>query len=341
MAHRTLLILPDDTGKQIVDLINNAKKSLRIKMFIFTDPELMNAVIAAKKRGVEVKVMLNPARRNGVEENDETRKTFAAAGIDVHDSNPTFGITHEKSMVVDDEVAVVHSLNWDTKNLTESRDYAIITSHKHEVAEIAAVFDADWNRKDYDTAHDSKLIWCKGNGRTRFAELIDAAKETLFVQNERYQDSVIIEHLVRAAVRGVKVHIMAKKPHSLKPEKMIEGVGGLRILNDVGIKIHKLKNLKLHGKMIIADGTTAIIGSINYAPGSFDDRRELSIETHDKDIIDRLQKTAQHDWENSHPIDLTDAGLLKDLEGHNVGSSEGLALEVDDKAVKHHKHNDK
>ena len=40
--------------------------------------------------------------------------------------------------------------------------------------------------------------------------LIDGAKHTLFVQNERYQDSVIIERLVRAKVRGVKVHIMAR-----------------------------------------------------------------------------------------------------------------------------------
>lgn len=49
-------------------------------------------------------------------------------------------------------------------------------------------------------------------------------------------------------------------------------------MDDVGIKIHKLKHLKLHGKMMLADGLRAIVGSINLAPGSFDDRRELAIE---------------------------------------------------------------
>ncbi len=47
-------------------------------------------------------------------------------------------------MVVDDETAFVKSLNWETKNLTETRDYAIVTSHAHEVAEIIECFEADW-----------------------------------------------------------------------------------------------------------------------------------------------------------------------------------------------------
>ena len=67
----------------------------------------------------------------------------------------------------------------------------------------------------------------------------------------------------------------------MKKEKLVEGVGGLRIMHDVGIKIHKLKHLKLHAKMLLADGKRAIVGSINLAPGSFDSRRELAIEVDD------------------------------------------------------------
>ncbi len=86
-------------------------------------------------------------------------------------------------------------------------------------------------------------------------------------------------------MRGVKVHVMARPPHTLKKEKLIEGVGGLRIMDDVGIKVHKLKHLKLHGKMLLADGLRAIVGSINLAPGSFDSRRELAIEVHDDEVV--------------------------------------------------------
>ncbi|HLA59838.1 MAG TPA: phospholipase D-like domain-containing protein, partial [Puia sp.] len=235
---RTIIILPDDTKKPIVDAIEAAKSSIKIKMFVFSDPDLINAVIAAKKRGIDVQVMLNPARRSGEEENAETRKSLEEAGIDVRDSNPKFGLTHEKSMVIDDNVAFIKSLNWATKNLTVTRDYAITTSHKHEVDEVISCFLADWNRTDFDPGEHAHMIWCTGNGRDRIARFIDEAKHTLFVENERYQDSVIIERLVRAATRGVKVHVMARPPHSLKKDKLVEAVGGLRIMDDVGIKIH-------------------------------------------------------------------------------------------------------
>ena len=66
---RILIVLPDDSGKPIFDAINAATKSLRIKMFLFSDPMLLAAVIAAHHRGVKVRVMLNPARRGGARRN--------------------------------------------------------------------------------------------------------------------------------------------------------------------------------------------------------------------------------------------------------------------------------
>jgi len=104
----------------------------------------------------------------------------------------------------------------------------------------------------------------------------------------------------------------------------------------VGIKIHKLRHLKLHGKMLLADGCRAIIGSINLSPGSFDHRRELAIEVHDEDVIDRLKKIAHHDWDNSHTMDLSDEGLFDDLENRGEGGSEKLVLDDDSKKKKHH-----
>jgi len=311
---RSLIVLPDDSAKPIVDAIDGASRTLRVKMFIFSDPSLLKAVIAAKRRGVKVRVMLNPARRSGEHENDATRQTLEQADIDVKDANPAFDLTHEKSMVIDEETAFVKSLNWATKNLTETRDYAVVTTRGLDVAEIIECFEADWHRHTFDPHRKSHLVWCPGVGRDRICHFIDEARHRLFVQNERYQDSVIIERLVRAAQRGVTVHIMVRPPHTLKREKLVEGVGGLRILDDVGIKIHKLKHLKLHGKMLLSDGVAAIVGSINFAAGSLDGRRELAIEVRDDEVVERLHKVARHDWEHSHPLDLSDEGLLADLQ---------------------------
>jgi cardiolipin synthase A/B len=175
-------------------------------------------------------------------------------------------------------------------------------------------------------------VWCPG-GRERTARLIDEAKHTLFLQNERYQDTIIIEHLVRATRRGVKVHVMARPPHTLKKEKLVEGVGGLRIMNDVGIKVHKLKQLRLHAKVLIADGVAAMVGSINLTPGSFDTRRELAIVVRDDDVVDQLEKIVHHDWKHSHPLDLSDEGLLADLEDR-IDDAEQLGI-VDARGAEH------
>lgn len=331
---RSLIVMPDDSAKPILDAINAATKSLRVKMFLFSDPSLLKAVMDAQSRGVNVRVMLNPARRDGESENKDTHKKLVAAGIKVMDSNPEYDVTHEKSMVVDDTTAFVKSLNWETKNITETRDYAIVTSHAHEVAEIIQCFEADWHRKPFTGDEKSHLIWCCGNGRERIAKFIDEAKDSIFVQNERYQDAVIIERLVRAARRGVKVHVMARPPHKLKKEKLVEAVGGMRIMEDVGIKIHKLKHLKLHAKMLLADHARAIVGSINLAPGSFDSRRELAIEVDDEDVVKRLSEIAHHDWKHSHPLDLTDEGLLGEMKKHKMKGVKELALSGNDKKAK-------
>ena len=325
---RYLVVMPDDSSQPILDAINHATQSLRIKMFTFSDPHLLHAVIAAHRRGVKVRIMLNPARRSGEAENEASRKMLTDAGVEVIDSNPAFDLTHEKSMVVDDQTAFVMSLNWETKNFTETRDYAVVTKHGHEVGEIIECFDADWDRKSFSPGEHSHLIWCIGNGRQRIGQFIDEAKHSLWVENERYQDPVIIERLVRANHRGVKVHVLARPPHKLKKEKLVEGVGGLRILDDVGIKVHRLKGLKLHAKLLFGDGVRAIIGSINLAPGSFDSRRELAIEVHDGDIVDRLHNVVHQDWENSRPMDLTDEGLLAELEDKDEHVAEDLAIQT-------------
>jgi phosphatidylserine/phosphatidylglycerophosphate/cardiolipin synthase-like enzyme len=329
MASRSLLVLPDDSAQPILQPIANARRSLLVKMFVFSDPALLQAVVDAKRRGVDVRVMLNAARRDGEDDNEAARRLLSDAAVDLRDSNPTFALTHEKSMVVDETTAFVKSLNWATRNLTDTRDYAIVTDHPREVREIMDCFDADWNRQAFDPGASAQLVWCPANGRERIYAFIDAAQHSLCVQNERYQDMVVIERLVRASKRGVKVHIMARAPHTLKADKLIEGVGGLRIMDDVGIKIHKLRHLKLHGKMLLADGTAGIVGSINFAPGSLDARRELAIEVRDPAVVERLHAVAKHDWENSHPMDLSDEGLLADLRDR-AGAAAQLAVHEND-----------
>ena len=231
---RSLIVLPEDSAKPILDAIANAAKSIRVKMFIFSDPSLLQAVIAAQHRGVDVRIMLNPERRDGEKENPDARKTLTAAGIQVIDSNPQFDLTHEKSMVIDDETAFIQSLNWETKNITVTRDYALVTSHKHEVEEVAQCFDADWIRPSSSRGGIASHLVPRQRPPAKFGELIDDSKHSLWLQNERYQDPVIIEHLIRAHGAASRSTSWPGRRTSSKRESSTEGVSGLRSLQDSG-----------------------------------------------------------------------------------------------------------
>ena len=87
----------------------------------------------------------------------------------------------------------------------------------------------------------------------------------------------------------------------------------------------KVKSLP-YTTIVIADGKRAFVGSINLSPGSFDSRRELAIETKSKRVLKRLVQVSRRDWKHSQTIDLSDAGILADLEKHGSKDANLLAL---------------
>ena len=258
--------------------------------------------------------MLNPARRSGETENEESRKTLAEAGDRGARQQP--GVRPDAPEVDGDRRRRSASSSRSTGSRATSPRRATTRSSrrkKHEVAEMVACFDADWARAGRSRRTRTRVS--SGAPTTAASASRHSStrrKQTLWLQNERYQDTVIIERLVRAARRGVKVHILARPPHTLKKEKLIEGVGGLRIMSDVGAKVHTLKDLKLHAKMLLADGERA--DRRLDQPGARQLRRAArarASKSTSHHVVARLSKIAQHDWEHSSPLDLTDEGLLR------------------------------
>jgi len=312
---RKLIVMPDDSIEPILSAINSATKSLRIKMFSLSDARVLDALLKAHKRKVKIRVLLNPARHSGELQNRGSRNALREGGIDVLNANPAFTVTHEKSMVVDEESVWIGSMNWDPDNFEAARDFAVVSTDPDEVAEVIECFEADWSRQAFETRQRSTLIWCPG-GRDRIAAFIDEAKHSLFVQNERFQDALIVEHLVRASLRGVKIRVITRPSHSLRPEKLVEGLGDLRIMHDVDISIRRLRHQRLHSKVLLADKSRAVIGSINLSASSFDERRELAIHVTDPSVVDRLLAIIHEDWQHSRELDLSDSAVLSDLKRH-------------------------
>ena len=315
---RSAIVLPDATAAPIVALLQSAQLSLRLKIVEFELPELIEAVAAPARRGVKVRVLFNKAGRGGVCDNAAARAALLAAGAEVADAPHKLSVVHEKSLVIDDERALVMSCDWTAAGLSEARDYALLTTHRHEVDEIAACFDADWAHQDFKPHGHGRLrlVWGPLNARQRLADFIDAARRTLVVQNARYQDPVMIERLVRAQRRGVALQLMAHAVHRMDAKEITSDVGGLRMLDDLGVQVRRLKHLRLHGNLLLADSTRAMVGSVNFSPASLDRRRELAIETDEAAVIKALQGAVAHDWSHSRPIDLSEEGLREELQRH-------------------------
>ncbi len=295
-----LIVEPDDGLEPVREFIAGARTSLLIKQFTFTEPSLIEAVIDRHNAGVKVRVMLNAQRSSGDRANDETYEQFQHAGVDVQWSYPKFYVTHEKSIVVDGKAAMVATYNLMIKYFTLTRDYGIITYDPRHVEQITAVFDADWDRRDYDPLYDGGLLWSNSNSRYQMARFIDRATTHLHVQHPKYVDAVILDRLAAAADRGVRIKVLCGGKHGISEWDVLDTFSSLRTLRRFGVKVHKQKNLRVHAKLIILDGREALVGSMNIDRSAFDARRELGLTTDDPDVVGRLLAVFDSDWETSH-----------------------------------------
>jgi cardiolipin synthase len=295
-----LIVQPDDGSDPVREFISSAQASLLIKQFTFTSDDLIEAVIGRRKAGVEVRVMLNAARSGGDRANDETFERFSSAGIDVQWTNPKFYVTHEKSIVVDGAAALVATFNLCEKYFTSTRDYGVITHDPVHVAQIVEVFDADWNHVDWVPSDHNGLSWSNSNSRLDMAHFIDSATHRLDIQHPKYVDAVILDRIVEAAHRGVRVHVLCGGRHGISDWDVLDTFASLRTLRRFGVKVHKQKNLRVHAKLLIVDDERAFVGSMNIDRSAFDLRRELGITINAPAVVARLRTVFDEDWELSH-----------------------------------------
>lgn len=301
-----LIVQPDDGLEPIREFIASAQSSLLIKQFTFTEPGLIQATIDRKNAGVDVRVMLNAQRSGGDRANDETYDEFKRAGIDVQWSSPKFYVTHEKSIVVDGNAAMVATYNLMIKYFTLTRDYGIITRDPQHVAQIIDVFNADWEHLDFTPAEDAGLLWSNSNSRHQMARFIDRATEHLLIQHPKFVDAVILDHIAAAAHRGVKVRVLCGGKHGISEWDVLDTFASLRTLGRFGVKVHKQKNLRVHAKLIVVDGREVLVGSMNIDRSAFDLRRELGLITDDPAVVQRLLAVFDSDWESSHHYEAPD-----------------------------------
>lgn len=122
-----LCFLPDDSEGvlRLKKLIQTAAKTIRIAMFTWTRRDLANAVVDAKKRGVDVEVILD--RTSSLGASIKIFEFLKQNGVAVK-VNQSGGLMHNKCMIIDDSTLVNGSANW-TKQAFQKNDDCFVILH--------------------------------------------------------------------------------------------------------------------------------------------------------------------------------------------------------------------
>jgi hypothetical protein len=107
--------------KEIVKVIDDADKYVYFAIYYFTKDNIADALIRAKKRGLEVSGITD--RQASKESNKNIVAKLEQAGVDIKIRNNNEGIMHIKTVVTDDAY-VSGSFNW-TQSATISNDEVI------------------------------------------------------------------------------------------------------------------------------------------------------------------------------------------------------------------------
>ena len=116
-----LWFLPDarQALEHLIDVLNTAKKSIRVAMFTFTHPLLLQALIDAHKRGVDVEVVIDSD--SAKQTSQKVFQRLKREGMKVFVSQRV-GLLHHKTAIIDDNILVVGSANWTRAAFTANDD---------------------------------------------------------------------------------------------------------------------------------------------------------------------------------------------------------------------------
>ena len=172
----TVFTSPDSSFTEIANAIDNAQESIYLNVYQFHNFYLMDHIINATKRGVDVKIMLEGGPVGGISDEEKyiANETVAAGGaVRFMINNESEGIydryafNHAKYALIDNESTIIMSENWKntgvpTSNTFGNRGWGVIINNPDVTNYFSEVFVEDWKPASRDsfpfTANDPIFV---------------------------------------------------------------------------------------------------------------------------------------------------------------------------------------
>lgn len=144
MATLTVGFSPATTDQQsaldvVLSTINGAKRSVDVAAYSFTSKPIAAALVAAKNRGVSVRVVADKKANN----DRYTAVTFLANQSVPVRLNARYAIMHNKFMVVDGDTVQTGSFNYTASANSRNAENALLVQN---APALAGTYQAEFNR---------------------------------------------------------------------------------------------------------------------------------------------------------------------------------------------------
>lgn len=134
---------PEGSAQQLVlRILNDARQNIRLMGYSFTSPEVVKALVEAKRRGVDVKVVVDD-KGNRSKASQAAMNVVVNAGIPLR-INGQFKIMHDKVIITDGQNVELGSFNYTRSAAESNSENAVVV---RDVPSLAQTYLTHWQSR--------------------------------------------------------------------------------------------------------------------------------------------------------------------------------------------------